>query len=108
VRGDLWTTFELTGGAISGVRSPPSCTHGGGRRLSKLNRCLNLPIAVTETPTSSMFYSRFTQWFWLGFVPLGRATQVLQDCLKDQGLVRLGFQTIKLSSTLPRNCTIQT
>jgi len=41
---------------------------------------------------------------WLEIVPLGRATGVLQVCLKDRSLVRLGFQSTKLLSTLPRNC----
>jgi len=104
VRGDLWTTLGLIGGVIGGVRSTPGRIRGGGRRVSKLNRCVKRPITVTETPNSSMFYSRFTRWFWLGFVPLGRATQVLQECLKDQGLVWLGFQTIELPSTLGANC----
>jgi len=47
----------LIGGVIDGVRPTPGRTRGGGRRLSKLNRFLNRPIVVTETPTSSTFYS---------------------------------------------------
>ena len=57
----------------------------------------------TKTQSSSTFYSRFTRWFWLKFVPIDRATQVLQDCLKDQCLVRLGFHTTMSQSTLGAN-----
>ena len=74
VRGDLWATLDLTGGAIDGVRPTGGWTRGGGQALSKLNHFMNRPIAVTVTLNSSMFYWRFTLWFWLGFVPLDRAT----------------------------------
>jgi len=31
VRGDLWTSWGLTGGAVDSVRPTPGRTHGGGR-----------------------------------------------------------------------------
>ena len=60
------------------------------------------PSTVTKTQTWPTFYSWFTWWFLLGFVPMDRATQVLQVCLKDQGLVWPRIQTTMLPSTLPR------
>jgi len=91
----------LTGGVAIDVRPPRGIHVSTGRRLTKLNRSIQSPSAVTETRCSSTFYSRFTRWFWLGFVPMDRATRVLQDCLRDQSLVRPGFQTTMLPSTLP-------
>ena len=79
------------------------------RRVSsvQLDRFLKQPIAVTETRTLSTFYSQITQWFWLGFGPLDRATRALQLWLQDQSLTRSRFQTTKLQTTLGRNCVIQ-
>jgi len=74
VRGDLWTSWELTRGAIDGVRTTGGRTRGGGRVLSELNRAIQSPWPVTEARSLPTFYSRFTRWFWLKFVPLGRAT----------------------------------
>ena len=97
----------LTGRVAVDVQLPRGFYASIGRRLSKLNRCLKLAIAVTETRSSSMFYSRFTQWFWLRFVPMDRATRVLQVCSKDQSLVRPRTQSAKLPSTLSANCVGQ-
>jgi len=74
VRGDLWTPWGLTGGAVDGVQPTPGQTRGGGRRLSKLKRCLNCSITETETRSLTTFYSQLTRWFWLKFDPLDRAT----------------------------------
>ena len=79
-----------------------------GNALSKLNRAIQSPLTVTETRSSPTIYSWSTRWFWLRFVPMDRATRVLQDCLKDKNLVWPRFQTTRLPSTLPRNCRIQT
>jgi len=49
VRDDLWTSLELTGGVTVDVRPTGGRTRGGGRVLSKLNRFLNRPMAMTET-----------------------------------------------------------
>jgi len=97
---------EAGRGVIDGVRPTPGRTRGSERRLSKLKRFLNRPIPTTETATSSMFYSQLTPWFWLKVDPLDRATRDLQVCLQDQSLIRPGLQSTKLSSDLPRNCTV--
>ena len=106
MRGVLWTTSGLIGGTVDGVQPTPSQTRGGGRRLSKLKRFLKRPIPMTETPTSSTFYSQLTRWFWLKLDPLDRATRNLQVCLQYQSLIQPGLQSTKLSSDLPRNCIL--
>jgi len=74
VRGDLRATLELTGGTVDGVWLTSGRTRGDGRRLSKIESMIQSPASETETPTSSTFYSRLTQWFWLRFDQLDRAT----------------------------------
>ena len=64
----------LTSGVAVDVRPPQGIHTSTGRRLTKLNRSIQSPSAVTETRCSLTFYLRFTRWFWLGFVPMDRAT----------------------------------
>ena len=53
------------------------------RRISSVQTesAIESPWPVTEARSLPTFYSRFTRWFWLRFVPLVRATQDLQVCL---------------------------
>ena len=76
------------------------------RRVSSVQTesAIQSPWPVTKARSLPTFYSWFTRWFWLRFVPLGRATQDLQVCLQDQSPTRPGFQSTKLPSTLLRNC----
>ena len=98
----------LTSGVAVDVRPPRGVHASISQRLSKLNRSIQSPSTVTETQTWPTFYSRFTRWFLLAFIPMDRATRVLQVCLKDQSLVWPRIQTTKLPSTLPRICKTQT
>jgi len=56
-RGVQEDVLELIGGAIDGVWSTAGRTRGGGRRLTKLNRVIQSPSAVSESQSSPMFYS---------------------------------------------------
>jgi len=99
-----WTVWDWLAGLPSTYGRQVAGHAAAGDALSKLNRCLKLPIAVTETPTWPTLYSWFTQWFLLEFVPMDRDTWVLQVCLKDQGLVWPRIQTTKLPRTRSANC----
>ena len=63
MRGDLETSWELTGGVVDGVRSTGGQTRGGGRLLSKLNRAIQSSWPLTESRSSSTFYSQLTRGF---------------------------------------------
>jgi len=96
LRGGLRASSKLTGRTVDGVRSPPGRTRGGGRRLSKTESMIQSPASVTETRSSTTFYSQLKRWFWLEFDPFDRATRVLQVCLQDQSLTCSGFQSTRL------------
>jgi len=68
----------LTGGVAVDVRPPRVVHASAGRCLTKLNRAIQSSPTLTETRSSTTFYSQLNRWFWLGFDPLDRATRVLQ------------------------------
>jgi len=68
----------LTGGVAVDVRPPRVVHASAGRCLTKLNHAIQSSPTVTETQSSTTFYSQLNRWFWLGFDPLDRATRVLQ------------------------------
>jgi len=72
--------------------------------LPKLSRAIQLPPMPTKTQSSSTFNSRSIRWLGQPIVPLGRATRVLQDCLKSHGLIHPIFENTSLPNTLPWNC----
>jgi len=108
VRGAQVDVLVLTGGVAVDVWLTAGRTRGSARRLCLNETMTELAISVIETKALPTFYSRFTRWFWLKFVLLDRATQVLQLWFKNQSLTRPAFQTTRLPSTQPRNCVNQT